>query len=603
MLSYLSKFLYVLPGSGRGLVALLLVFTLSSSLEMVGIGAVGPFLWLAAHPEAVQQVPLLQDIHRQLTPEQTRYFIPALGIALAVLFCLKALLIFVARFLTFQYSLNKTSQLRSNLLRAYLAAPYTFYLNRDTAGLINNMMGETENFCHRCMIPLLEFTAHAITIVLLFLMLARVDLTLLLLIGVVLLPLTLLFYLLKGKIREWGKQSSESFHDILRVIQNSMGGIKETQVIGCQSFFEQQMDRYARRNAEAVTRFFSLQALPRVTVETLLMVLVLLLVALADLFLHKAIADILAILTIFAVASVRLIPAINQLAGSFTMLQASSYALDMLYHDLRSLEAEGGLTAAAGAAGQSLAPPSPSPASVSPIQFVHQFELKNLTYRYRSSSQNAIEGISLTVRKGESIAFIGKSGAGKTTLVDVMLGLLQPTTGDLEVDGVSVYSNLRGWQDLIGYIPQTIFLCDGTIEQNIAFGVPDALIDRDRVTAVARIAQLSELLEQLPEGLQTSVGERGVRLSGGQRQRVGIARALYHGREILILDEATAALDNETESLVTQAIQALAGVKTMIIIAHRLTTVKHCDRIYQIDCGRVVKVGTYAEVVEGQAVR
>ena len=202
-----------------------------------------------------------------------------------------------------------------------------------------------------------------------------------------------------------------------------------------------------------------------------------------------------------------------------------------------------------------------------------------------------------TIKKGESIALIGKSGAGKTTLVDVILGLLQPQQGDIKVDSHSIYCNLRNWQNLVGYIPQSIFLIDDTLEKNIAFGVPQDAIDRPQLYQAIKAAQLEEVVENLPDGLQTIVGERGLLLSGGQRQRVGIARALYHEREILVLDEATAALDNETESLITKAITSLSGTKTMIIIAHRLTTVKHCDRIYLMEKGRIIKSGSYEKVV------
>ena len=195
------------------------------------------------------------------------------------------------------------------------------------------------------------------------------------------------------------------------------------------------------------------------------------------------------------------------------------------------------------------------------------------------------------------VIFTAPSGAGKTTLVDVILGLLTPQSGDIQVDGKSIYQDLRSWQNLIGYVPQSIFLTDDTLERNIAFGVPDHLIDAEKLQQAIQSVQLSELVEQLPDGIQTVLGERGVRLSGGQRQRVGIARALYHQRELLVLDEATAALDNETESLVSDAIKALGGNKTIIIIAHRLSTIQHCDRIYKLERGRILQSGSYEEVV------
>ena len=218
-------------------------------------------------------------------------------------------------------------------------------------------------------------------------------------------------------------------------------------------------------------------------------------------------------------------------------------------------------------------------------------------YRYPKAKEWALQNIDLTIDKGQSIGIIGKSGAGKTTIVDIILGLLQIEQGDIKVDGISVKNNLRAWQNLVGYIPQSIFLIDDTLERNIAFGIADDSIDRNKLDKAIQAAQLTEVVEKLPHGVNTVIGERGVLLSGGQRQRVGIARALYHEREVLVLDEATAALDNETEELITKAIESLSSNKTIIVIAHRLTTLKNCDRIYVLDKGRIVDSGSYQEVV------
>jgi ABC-type multidrug transport system fused ATPase/permease subunit len=231
------------------------------------------------------------------------------------------------------------------------------------------------------------------------------------------------------------------------------------------------------------------------------------------------------------------------------------------------------------------------------MSFVEEFTIDNVAYRYPNAPEESLKQVSLQIKRGQSIGLIGRSGAGKTTMVDVILGLLMPQSGDIRVDGVSIYEDIRAWQNLVGYVPQSIFLMDDTLEKNIAFGVPTDAIDRQRLYAAVESAQLSELVESLPDGLRTVMGERGIRLSGGQRQRVGIARALYHQREVLVLDEATAALDNETEKLVSESIKALGGAKTIIIIAHRLSTIEHCDCIYLMEKGCVVKSGTYPEVV------
>lgn len=309
------------------------------------------------------------------------------------------------------------------------------------------------------------------------------------------------------------------------------------------------------------------------------------------------------VLGIFAVASVRIIPSASQLLTSMGILRNAKPGLDKIYLDLKELEKPETVKylkmSHSGAPAKSFKRISDSlnESKTETLVFRDKIVISKASYCYPESASKALVDVSLVIKKGESIALIGKSGAGKTTLVDIFLGLLIPQSGDIQVDDFSIYKDLRSWQSLIGYIPQSIFLMDDTIERNIAFGVPDHQVDKQRLDHAIESAQLSELIEQLPEGLQTFVGENGVRLSGGQRQRIGIARALYHKSEILVLDEATSALDNETEQLISESIRALSGTKTMIIIAHRLSTVEHCDRVYVMEQGRVARSGSYQEVV------
>ncbi|MDV2993433.1 MAG: Protein glycosylation K [Chroococcidiopsis sp. SAG 2025] len=297
-------------------------------------------------------------------------------------------------------------------------------------------------------------------------------------------------------------------------------------------------------------------------------------------------------------ASIRLLPSVSNTIYAFGIMRNSTYSVDKVYYDLKeieNLEVERGQKILDERSLRKLF--DSKSYSKCCLPFEQEIILDKITYRYPSATETNLKEISLHIKKGQSIGIIGKSGAGKTTLIDVILGLLAPETGNIRVDGKTIYNDLRSWQNLIGYIPQSIFLIDDTIEKNITFGVPDDLIDKPRLEKAIQSAQLEELIEQLPDGINTVVGERGVRLSGGQRQRIGIARVLYHEREILVLDEATAALDNETESLVSEAIRSLSGTKTMIIIAHRLSTLEHCDRVYSIEKGQVVKSGSYQEVV------
>ncbi|MGB5969403.1 MAG: ABC transporter ATP-binding protein [Spirulinaceae cyanobacterium] len=594
MINYLSKVLYVLTGRRIQLLFLLLIFGLTSILEAVGIGLIGPFLSLASQPESVQKIPMLNWLYQQLDLESTRDFIPILGLTIIIVFCLKSGFYFLARSYIFKFSFTQKSILISRLLSAYIKVPYTFYLSRNTASIMKNIITETTKFTLQCLLPILTGIANLVVIVFLLIVLAYTDLSLLVMILGIILPTFFLFQRLGKQFKKWGDTKSISQQEMIKVINHGLGGIKEMRVIGCERYFENQMKEQAENYSQAATLFQSAQLLPRILIETTLVVFLIAFLSLSFVFSQSNFENITAIMGVFAVAVVRLIPASSQFIQALGQIRNSTYALDMLYLDLKEIEKQT-LT------GSSLFTKSSLSQVIDPINqvmdFNEQIDLTNVSYRYPNVDEEAIKDISLTIKKGQSIALIGKSGAGKTTLVDVILGLLEPQNGDIRVDGISVYKDVRSWQNLIGYIPQSIFLTDDTVERNIAFGVPDELIDSQRIDQAIEAAQLVELIEQLPQGIKTKVGERGVRLSGGQRQRIGIARALYHQREILVLDEATSALDNETERLVSEAINSLAGTKTMIIIAHRLSTVENCDFVYMLEEGHVTKSGSYEEVV------
>lgn len=611
MLNYVLQILFILKDARIQLLFLVFLFVLTSVLEAVGIGMVGPFLWLASNVDRVDTIPVLSQLHERLLVGKEN-LIAGLGIILAILFCVKAGLNFLVRSYIYRFSLFQRSLVIDKLLKAYLSAPYSFFLSdRNTAaGLVSRMTYDTMQFCHYGLVPFLDFVSNSITTIVLILLLVRVDPILLLLISAVLLPTFLGVYLLKSRAVRWGKEASDSYEDMVRTLQNSVGAIKEIRLLGCAPYFELQMQSASKRNVSSVTKAFEIQTLPRIVVETLVIVLVLMTVSLYQIFFARQLEDIIPVLSIFAVASVRLIPSYSQSLASWGIMQTSMYSVDVLYADLKGLsqvnfEAPKKLVATPTDrdSKMELSPAYPLTSSEfigsEKMLFSNMIELHGIVYSYPGASQPSLNDISLTIPKGSSIALIGRSGAGKTTLVDLMLGLLEPVSGDLTVDGISIYKDLRLWQNLVGYIPQSINLVDDTIEHNVAFGVPDHEIDHTRLHHALELAQLAELVKDSPEGVRTQIGDRGIRLSGGQRQRIGIARALYHQREILVLDEATAALDNETERLVMESIRALLGQKTIIIIAHRLSTVRHCDCIYMLEKGEIIKSGSYDTVVGG----
>ncbi|MEQ8753390.1 MAG: ABC transporter ATP-binding protein [Coleofasciculus sp. G1-WW12-02] len=597
MFNYLSKFLYVLPSRKNSLIPLGFFFLVTPLLDTLGIGLIGPFIGLATNPESIHQNSntffLYQQFQLFFGLISINQFIIVIGLVIILVFYSKSALFLYSQRYIHRFGYGQQRKLRLKLMDSYLMAPYTFHLKTNTAILIHNTFNETNRFCNNIMIPLLQGVSELMVVCFIVALLANTDFLATATIAGLLLVVFLIYNQFKGKLVYFGKEFSESQSASIRIINHALGGFKETRVIGCEDYFVHQVDEQAQRYINAGISYSILQTVPRLLVEGSLITF---LIGFTLVFvLSQTSRDLNSILGVFAVASIRLIPSVSKVIMATGALRNSKYTLEKLYFILKEIEQ---------IKRQSFSPKFNtddllhySVTNSQAISFFDQISLEKLTYRYPESQVANLENITLNIKKGQSIAFIGKSGAGKTTLVDVILGLLIPESGDIKVDGKSIYTNLRSWQNLVGYIPQSIFLIDDTFERNIAFGVPDDLIDEEQLTYAIQTAQLADLVEQLPQGIKTTLGERGVRLSGGQRQRVGIARALYHQREILVMDEATAALDTETETLVTEAIKSLSGTKTMLIIAHRLSTIEHCDQVYVLEQGRIVKSGSYQEVV------
>jgi ABC-type multidrug transport system fused ATPase/permease subunit len=601
MSDFLSRFFYIMAGKKRYLLFLAILFLFVSLIEVVGIGLVGPFIAIATNQNLIYKNPQLNWLYAQLGFHSEIPFISFIGLGIVGILAFKAVIGFNVQRYIFNFGFSQQASLRSRLMSAYLRVPYVFHLSRNTAVVVQNILNETTAFANGVLMPILFSLANFTIICALIILLAKTDLTATLTVLGVLLLAASFMYQYKDKVAQWGKEASMASTETIRIINHGMGGLKEVRIIGCESYLEHQMDEQADRLKDTQTKINTFSLIPRYVFE-LFLVTFLVGFIIVSLNLGRTTQTISATLGVFAMASIRLMPAVSNLLGSIGGIKASSYSVDKLYLDLKELEnAENYNNNCIQSLIKNEINSDSSYCNRDIISFKYQIKLERITYKYPDVSDYALKEISLVINKGESIGLIGKSGAGKTTLVDVILGLLLPESGDITVDGISVGSNMRPWQNLLGYIPQSIFLMDDTMERNIAFGVPDNQIDRQRLDNAIQSAQLTELIDRLPDAIKTVVGERGVRLSGGQRQRVGIARALYHESEILVLDEATAALDNETESLVTEAIQSLSGQKTMIIIAHRLSTLEHCDRVYMIDKGQIVKSGSYQDVVLEEA--
>lgn len=550
---------------------------------------VGPFIALATNPKVIYQNVWLSTVYTRLQFNSEYHFLLLIGVIVIVIFYVKAFLNFSAQKQIFEFGFSQQAELSSRLMKAYLEAPYTFHLSRNSATLVQNIVNEADRFANGLIMPLLTSISNGLVTLALISLLIKTNIMAVAIIGFVFLFAAAVIYFLKEPLKRWGKEGTDARIEIFRAINHSLGGLKETKVIGCEHYFQAHLDEQVQRFGKSTALALSFSNLPRFMIEAFLITFLIIFTVLFITSSQNS-QNLSSVLGIFALASIRLLPAVSNLLSSINGIRYNSHSLDQIYSDFKELEHYKQQQS-------SLSQSKLLNISGKLACLTGNVSLKDVVYRYPNAERPSLDGVTLTIRKGESIGLIGKSGAGKTTLVDVILGLLVAQLGEIAVDGVSIYSDLRSWQNMLGYVPQSIFLIDDTLRRNIAFGVPDHLINEERLLHAVQAAQLSELIEQLPHGLDTNVGERGVLLSGGQRQRVGIARALYHEREILVFDEATAALDNETEALVTEAIRSLSGIKTMIIIAHRLSTIEHCDRIYMLEKGRVVKAGSYKEVV------
>ncbi|WP_404789622.1 ABC transporter ATP-binding protein [Altericista sp. CCNU0014] len=599
----LKKLLEILPAPTSKLLIILILFLFTSVLEVIGIGVIGPFIALANDFSLISKNLFLSKLFSISGIQQEHQFVAFIGSLVMGAFIVKTLGAWFTQSYIVRFSDRQQRLLIVKMSREYLAASYIYHTKKNSSSIIGMIIEISNSFTNSILTPLLTTTANIFVSTSLFFLLCATSISVMVVLLAVLLPVFIFFNSFKDRINRWGKEVLRSKENIVRIINHAFGGIKETKIIGCESYFEEQIIAQAKLLEHSHGNFASFKILPRFVTECA-MVLSIVAIISVSLLLGIGIDNITSVLGVYALASIRLLPAISNSIVGVNQLRNSSYTINQIYADLKELE---NFKEKQTLNQNQLNLPQLSKNSFEPdfskenarahLNFTKEISLNNLTYSYPGSSAHAVSELSLTIKKGESIAFIGKSGAGKTTLVDIILGLLIPQVGDIKVDGVSIYQNLRAWQNSIGYIPQTIFLTDETLERNIAFGVPDALVDREQLKMAIDAAQLTEVIEKLPHGLETVVGERGVLLSGGQRQRVGIARALYHEREILVLDEATAALDNETEKLVTDSIRDLMGRKTIIIIAHRLTTVKDCQQIYKLENGKIKNFGNYDEVI------
>ncbi|MBS4205803.1 ABC transporter ATP-binding protein [Bacillus sp. FJAT-49754] len=555
---------------------------IAALFETLGIGLIVPLVGIVTNPEAIKEQAALAYVFELFNFQSTTSFMIFSVILLLMVFVIKNLYILLYLYTQNRIILNQQVTLSRRLFEEYLTKPYTFHLQRNTANLLRNVNGEvprvlqgimmsgfqllTELFVVICILSMLLVTAPVATVTASILLGGSVF---------------LFFKVFRKKMNALGKEQHKVSGLMIKWVNQGLGASKEVKVSGKENFFVNAYTKQSQISANNSRYMMMLDQTPRLFIETLLVSIVLI-TMLIIIFQGTNTSQIVSTMALFAMAAFRLMPSINRIMAMITTIRYSQPALAVIYEDLFMNKEE-----------YSNSNPTNGIELLSNKEgkyFNDSIDLSEVSFRYSNQKEYSIKDISLTIPIGQSVAFIGESGAGKTTLVDIILGLFRPDKGSVLVDGENL-NNLKSlWQQKIGYIPQSIFLSDDSIRGNVAFGMDGEQIDDQEVWRALDQAQLKEFVEALPNKLDTSVGERGVRLSGGQRQRIGIARALYHNPEILFMDEATSALDNETEKEIMKAIDGLKGEKTLIIIAHRLSTIENCDTVFKINNGRLIAV-------------
>jgi ABC-type multidrug transport system fused ATPase/permease subunit len=563
------------PEQRRKGLALLALMLVGMMLETLGVGLVIPVLAIIADPNVGARYPVLQQALDYFGNDRPRLIGTVMATMVGV-YAIKALFLAALTWHQARFVFSIESGLSRRLYAGYLRQPYTFHMQRNSALLVRNVTTGVGQFAGALMAATMLASEILVLAGVAGLLLYAEPVGAILVGGALAAAVYSFYWVTKDRILNWGEARQYHEGQRLQRLQQGLGGVREVKMLGREAHFVAEFDLHNAANAGVGKRQVIVTSLPRLWLE-LLAVIGLAVLVVSMLQQGKPVEALVPTLGLFAAAAFRLMPSLNKVLQSVQNLRYNLPVIDTLYAEKHLFEdapgdGDAGNGSAAGA-----------------MRFERGMALEHVSYSYPDATGEVLVDVSLDIPRGASVGFIGSSGAGKSTLMNIILGLLTPSSGRVLVDGNDVRNSLRAWQKTIGYVPQNVFLVDDSLRRNVAFGLPDDQIDELALKRAINAAQLAPFVASLPAGLDTMVGERGVRLSGGQCQRIGIARALYHDPPVLMLDEASSALDNATEEAVMSAVNALRGSKTVLIIAHRLSTIARCDSVYEVSNGHVSK--------------
>ena len=560
-----------------GIVVLMLI---GGVLESLGIAMIAPVMQVVIDPEKVEESKILSSIYNLFNLTSTTQLAAIIMVSIILVFIIKNVFLYFMNVVQLRFVYTNQFATSRRMMINFMQRPYEYYLNADTTVIQRNITSDVNNL-YALILSCLQLTSEIIVFVCLVAILlsqdARMTLTIATLLVIVLLVIK---FVIKPVMVKAGKDNQDYYSGLYKWIYESVTGIKEIKVAAKENYF---INGYADCGAgyvNAVQKYNLYNSTPRLLIETIAIAGMIgyMLFVMAQ---GTSLTSLLPQLTVLAAAAARLLPSANRINNYLTSIAYFEPFLDNVSENLQDEIHD-----------ESISYNSDdyrTKAQIEKLPVHKSINLEGITYKYPNTDKYILDGADMEIPVGKSVGIVGTSGAGKTTIVDVLLGLLEPEKGRILADGVDVKTNYKGWLKNVGYIPQTIFMTDSTIRKNVAFGVPEEEIDDAKVWQALSEAALDSFVKELPEGLDTEIGERGIRLSGGQRQRIGIARALFEDPEVLVLDEATSALDNDTEAAIMDSINRLHGKKTLVIIAHRLQTIEKCDMIYGIKDGKAVR--------------
>ncbi len=581
-----KKLLFLLTSYDKRRATLLLCMMLIVALlEMMGVVSIMPFMAVLTNQDLIQTNTILNNLFnfsKRVGVETNNQFLIALGISVFLLLVISISFKALTNYALLRFTHMRQYSFGKRVMEGYLHQPFSWFLNRHTADLGKNILFEVEVIVYQALNPSLVFIQQTLITFAILTILILVNSKIAIIVGLTLgLAYGLIYLLTRNLTIRIGKQRLKASELLFINITEAFGAIKEIKVGGSEKNFVNKFSEPAKNLAKSQALISLISTLPRFALEVIafgsIILAILYLLAQSGNF-----NEIIPIIALYVFAGYRLLPAFQGIYKSAAQIRSAKPSLDTLYKDLRNLKSK------------------ISEKNENRLEFKKNINLKNIFYNYPNSTKTVLKNLNLNISASSKIGIVGTTGSGKTTIVDIILGLLEPQKGGLEVDGKLIgKNNLRTWQNYVGYVPQSIFLADDTVSANIAFGIKSDSINQQSVEKSAKIASLNEfVINELPEKYQTYIGEKGIRLSGGQRQRIGIARALYHNPKLLILDEATSSLDNLTEQEVMNAVNNMGKDLTVIMIAHRLSTVKECDNIVILENGQIKHQGTFQELIK-----